>query len=54
MSQVEKQASQLGELLPMGRFERLEVGTTDGRIVFKVETNMRLFVRSSLTAPAAV
>ena len=54
LSQVEQQASQLGELLPMGRFEGLEVGTTDGRIVCKVQTDMRLFVRSSLQAAAAI
>jgi len=54
LSQLEQQATQLSELLPMGRFERLEVRTADGRIVCKVETNMRLFVRSSLPAAAPV
>jgi CheY-like chemotaxis protein len=54
LSQVEQQASQLGELMPMGRFEGLEVETTDGRIVCKVQTDMRVFVRSSLQAAAAI
>lgn len=47
LEQVERQAAQLSTLVPVGRFERLEIATPTGRVVCQVEPHMRLFVRSS-------
>jgi CheY-like chemotaxis protein len=45
LEQVEQQAAQLGDLAPLGRFDRLEILTADGRIVCQVQPDRRLFVR---------
>jgi CheY-like chemotaxis protein len=45
LDQVAQQATQLGELIPVGRFDRLEIQTADGRIVCQVQADRRLFVR---------
>jgi hypothetical protein len=52
MDQVEQQASRLSNLGPVGRFDRLEVTTADGRTVCQIQTQRRLFVRST-TAPVS-
>ena len=49
LEQVEHQAAQLSTLVPVGRFERLEVVMPAGRVVCQVEPHVRLFVRSSRT-----
>jgi len=47
LAQVEQQAAQVSSLLPTGRFDRFETLTTSGRVVCRVQPNMRLFVRSA-------
>jgi CheY-like chemotaxis protein len=46
LGQIEQQAAQLSTLAPVGRFDRLEILTPDGRIVCQVQPDRRLFVRS--------
>jgi CheY-like chemotaxis protein len=50
LEQVEQQAAQLSNVARVGRFDRLEVLTPDGRIVCQVQPNRRVFVRSSSPA----
>jgi CheY-like chemotaxis protein len=45
LDQVEQQATQLSGLAPVGRFDRLEILTAEGRIVCQVQPDRRLFVR---------
>ena len=52
LEQIEQQATQLSGLAPVGRFDRLEIITPDGRIVCQVQPDRRLFVRSTGTRPA--
>jgi CheY-like chemotaxis protein len=53
LDQVAQQAAQLGGLIPVGRFDRLEIRTLEGRIICQVQPDRRLFVRrSGLTAAA--
>ena len=47
LAQVEQQAGELTGLLPVGRFERLEIVTADERMVCQVQSHIRLFVRSA-------
>jgi CheY-like chemotaxis protein len=47
LEQVEQQAAQLSNIARVGRFDRLEVLTPEGRIVCQVQPNRRVFVRSS-------
>ena len=47
LEQIEQQATQLIGLAPVGRFDRLEMLTADGRIVCQVQPDRRLFVRSA-------
>jgi CheY-like chemotaxis protein len=47
MEHVEQQAAQLSGLGPVGRFERLEVLTSEGRLVCQIQPHRRLFVRST-------
>jgi CheY-like chemotaxis protein len=54
LEQVEQQAAQLGALVPVGRFDRLEILTPEGRIVCQVQPDRRLFVRRSGTIAVAV
>ena len=53
LEQVEQQAAQLSSLATVGRFDRLEILTTDGRIVCQVQPDRRLFVRSTGTPTAS-
>ena len=53
LEQVEQQAVQLGGLASVGRFDRLEILTAEGRIVCQVQPDRRLFVRSAGRQPAA-
>jgi hypothetical protein len=46
LGQVEQQAAQVSTLAPVGRFDRLEILTPEGRIVCQVQPDRRLFVRS--------
>jgi len=49
LEQIGQQASQLSSLAPVGRFDRLEIRTPEGRIVCQVQPDRRLFVRSTGT-----
>jgi hypothetical protein len=51
LGQIEHHAAVLSNLLPTGRFDRLEIRTAEDRMVCQVQTEMRLIVRSS-TAPS--
>ena len=53
LEQLEQQANQLSSLAPVGRFDRVEILTAEGRIVCQVQPDRRLFVRRTGT-PAAV
>lgn len=53
LAQVEQQSTQLGMLLPSGRFDRLEIITPSGRVVCQVQPHIRLFVRSSASPDLA-
>lgn len=44
---VEEQAAQLSSLAPLGRLDRLEIFTPEGRTICQVLPDRRLFVRSS-------
>jgi CheY-like chemotaxis protein len=46
LEQVEQQAAQLSNIARVGRFDRLEVITNNGRIICQVQPNRRVFVRS--------
>jgi CheY-like chemotaxis protein len=46
LEQIEQQAAQLSTLAPLGRFDRLEILTSEDRIVCQVQPDRRLFVRS--------
>ena len=52
LEQIEQQAAQLSSLAPVGRFDRLEIMTPEGRIVCQVQPDRRLFVRSAGTKGA--
>jgi len=52
LEQIEQQATQLSSLAPVGRFDRLEILTLEGRIVCQVQPDRRLFVRSTGTRAA--
>ncbi len=47
LEQIEQQATQLSGLAPVGRFDRLEILTPEGRVVCQVQPDRRLFVRSA-------
>ena len=49
LEQIEQQATQLGGLAPLGRFDRLEILTPEERIVCQVQPDRRLFVRRAGT-----
>jgi hypothetical protein len=49
LEQIEQQATQLGGLAPLGRFDRLEILTSEERIVCQVQPDRRLFVRRAGT-----
>jgi CheY-like chemotaxis protein len=49
LEQIEQQAAQLSSLAPVGRFDRLEILTAEGRIVCQVQPDRRLFVRTAGT-----
>jgi CheY-like chemotaxis protein len=47
LQRVEQQATMMSNLLPAGRFDRVEIITNEGRVVCQVQPDMRLFVRSA-------
>lgn len=49
LEQIEQQAAQLGGVAPVGRFDRLEILTQEGRIICQVQPDRRLFVRRAGT-----
>ena len=49
LEQIEQQATQLSNLVPVGRFDRLEILTAEGRVVCQVQPDRRLFVRRAGT-----
>jgi CheY-like chemotaxis protein len=53
LEQIEQQANQLSSLAPVGRFDRVEILTAEGRIVCQVQPDRRLFVCRTGT-PAAI
>lgn len=53
MEQVEQQAAQLSTLAPVGRFDRLEVLTKEGRLICQIQPDRRLLLRSTITKPEA-
>ena len=52
LEQIEQQAAQVGSLVSVGRFDRLEIQTPEGRIVCQVQPDRRLFVRTADTEAA--
>jgi DNA-binding NarL/FixJ family response regulator len=53
LEQVEQQAAQVSTLAAVGRFDRLEILTPEGRIICQVQPDRRLFVRSAGTPTGA-
>ena len=49
LEQIEQQAAELSGMASVGRFDRLEILTPEGRIVCQVQPDRRLFVRSGGT-----
>jgi hypothetical protein len=49
LEQVEQQAAQLSRLVSVGRFDRLEIQTLEGRVICQVQPDRRLFVRTAGT-----
>jgi len=47
LEQVEHQAAEVSALAPVGRFDRLEINGSDGRVVCQVSPHLRLLVRSA-------
>jgi CheY-like chemotaxis protein len=47
LKQIEQQTAQIGSMAPVGRFDRLEIDTEEGRIVCQVQPDRRLFVQSA-------
>ena len=52
MKLLEQQATQLGGLGPVGRFDRVEVIVPEGRLVCQIQPDRRLLVRSTQTRTA--
>lgn len=50
LAQLEQQAADLNGILPLGRFDRLEIRSETDRVVCQVQPHMRLFVRSARPA----
>ena len=46
MDQVDQQAQQLRDIARLGRFDRLEIRSRQGRIICQLQSDRRLFVRS--------
>lgn len=47
IEQLEQQAAEMTALAPVGRFDRLEISTPEGRIVCQAQGHRRLWVRSA-------
>jgi CheY-like chemotaxis protein len=47
LEQIESQAAQINNIVPVGRLDRVEIQTRDGRIICQILPDRRLFVRSS-------
>ena len=52
ITSVAQQADQISSILPSGRFDRLEVLSGEGRVVFLLQPHIRLMVRSQPVAPS--
>jgi hypothetical protein len=50
---LSQKARQLGQGLPLGDFDRLEVNSPSGRVVAQIQTDRALFVRTSRIASSA-
>jgi hypothetical protein len=50
LKSMEQQALQLGEIVPLGGFDRLETEITDGRVLALSRSNKLIFVRVSTSA----
>lgn len=46
LASVEQKADQIGSLLPIGRFDRLEILAQEGRVTCLIQPHLRLLVRS--------
>jgi CheY-like chemotaxis protein len=53
LGRVEQQAAQVSSVAPVGRFDRLEILTNDERIVCRIQSHLRLFVRRAGGSPPA-
>ena len=53
MEQIEQQSAQLSALASVGRLDRLEVLTAEGRLVCQIQPDRRLLVRSAPTEPSS-
>jgi CheY-like chemotaxis protein len=53
LNRVEQQALQLANLAPTGAFDRLEMTLPAGRAVVRLQSQLRLFVRTSTVMPDA-
>ncbi len=49
LKQMEQQALQFGEILPLGGFDRMETEFTEGRVIALLRANKLVFVRVSTT-----
>lgn len=54
LQRIEQHAARVSNMLPAGRFNRIETTTTEGRIVCQVQPEMRLFVRSASVPTASI
>lgn len=51
LEQLEQQAMKLSALGPVGRFDRLEITTAQGRLVCQIQPHRRLLVRTAFDTP---
>ena len=49
LKSIEQQALQMGEIFPLGGFDRLESELTDGRVIALSRANKLIYVRVSTT-----
>lgn len=52
LEEIEQRAAELGAVARVGRFDRLEILSSEGRIVCQVQPDRRVFVRSATPHPA--
>jgi len=53
IEQIEQQAGYISTLASVGRFDRVEINTPEGRVVCQIKPDRRLFVRSAGSSGAA-